>query len=146
MPSATSKGLRSKGDGARGAPRTVCKTMRNKGDATFLSRVIKRCPPFSHATGMSRPLWLRMALILAGCTGGKDVIILRMKDALMLTACVLSSGLLAASTVAVPTLPPSEYADTEVSTDVSLVARGHVAHDESINVKTDRNAMRIIRL
>ena len=69
-----------------------------------------------------------------------------MKDALMLTACVLSSGLFAASTVAVPTLPPSEYADTEVSTNVSLVMRGHVAHDESITVKTDRNAMRIIRL
>ena len=69
-----------------------------------------------------------------------------MKDALMLTACVLSSGLLAASTVAVPTLPPSEFADTEISTNVSLVVRGHVAHDESINVKTDRNAMRIIRL
>ena len=31
--------------------------MRSKGDATFLSRVIKRCPPFSHATGMSRPLF-----------------------------------------------------------------------------------------
>ena len=53
---------------------------------------------------------------------GKFVIILRMKDALMLTACVLSSGLFASSTVAVPTLPPSEYADTEVSTNVSLVA------------------------
>ena len=75
---------------------------------------------------------------------GKFVIILRMKDALMLTACVLSSGLLAASAVTAPTLPPSEYADTEVSTNVSLVVRGHVAHDESINVKTDRNAMRII--
>ena len=93
---------------------------------------------------MSRPLWLRMVLILAGCTGGKDVIILRMKDALMLTACVLSSGLLAASTVAVPTLPLSEYADTEVSTDVSLVARGHMIHDERISVKMNRNARRII--
>ena len=77
---------------------------------------------------------------------GKFVIILRMKDALMLTACVLSSGLLAASAVTAPTLPPSEYADTEVSTNVSLVARGHVAHDERISVKMNRNAMRIIRL
>ena len=47
---------------------------------------------------------------------------LHMKDTLMLAACVLSSGLLAASAVTAPTLPPSEYADTEVSTNVSLVA------------------------
>ena len=37
-------------------PLAAAKGMRSKGDATFLSRVIKRCPPFSHATGMSRPL------------------------------------------------------------------------------------------
>ena len=43
-----------------------------------------------------------------------------MKDALMLTACVLSSGLLAASAVTAPTLPPSEYADTESVTNIAI--------------------------
>lgn len=43
-----------------------------------------------------------------------------MKDTLMLTACVLSFGLLAASTVAVPTLPPSEFADTESVTNLAI--------------------------
>ena len=33
--------------------------LRRNGDATFLSRVIKRCPPFSHATGMSRLLCVK---------------------------------------------------------------------------------------
>ena len=45
-----------------------------------------------------------------------------MKKAMMLAACFFTCDLLAASTVAVPTLPPSEYADTEVSTNVSLAA------------------------
>ena len=50
-----------------------------------------------------------------------------MKDALMLTACVLSSGLLAASTVAVPTLPPSEFADTESVTNLAIdVSHGNM--------------------
>ena len=46
-----------------------------------------------------------------------------MKDTLMLAACALSLGLLAAPAVTVPTLPPSEYADTEVSTNGCVAER-----------------------